>query len=472
MMSFAWLLLALVYQVQAKAVFAHFMLANSANFTKTHWEADITAAKAAHIDAFALNTAYGAANATKLLNDAFAVASDLDFKLFLSFDYSAGGWPADQVTDWLKNYTTHPAYFTDSTTKHPLVSTFEGYQATGDWSSIKSKVNVSLIPDWSTKTPAQLAALSVVDGLMSWSAWPYGSDAMNTTSDQEYMTALKAHNKAYIMPVSPWFYTDMVRYDKNWVWQGDDLWYTRWQQVIQLQPEYVEIITWNDFGESHYIGPLHENELGIFQYGGSPFNYAENYPHDGWRLTLPYVIDQFKNGSAEVEDEGVVVWYRLTPGSACPAGQTTGNTESQNQNTMPPGDVLLDKVFFSALLDEEADVAVSIGGKNQTVQWGETPKGGKGVYHGNLDMDNRTGEVVVTLSRDGKFVAQVTGESITKDCPHKLTNWNAWVGSSSTNISGNASTSRASLDKSGAGSSRGVTGLLVVLGLWMFWIAL
>lgn len=30
----------------------------------------------------------------------------------------------------------------------------------------------------------------------------------------------------------------------------------RWLEILELQPPFVEIITWNDYGESHYIGPL------------------------------------------------------------------------------------------------------------------------------------------------------------------------------------------------------------------------
>jgi hypothetical protein len=53
-----------------------------------------------------------------------------------------------------------------------------------------------------------------------------------------------------MMPVSPWFYTNLVGYDKNWAWNGDDLWYHRWQQAWYLEPEFIEIITWNDYGEA------------------------------------------------------------------------------------------------------------------------------------------------------------------------------------------------------------------------------
>jgi hypothetical protein len=51
------------------------------------------------------------------------------------------------------------------------------------------------------------------------------------------------------MPVSPWFYGNMPGYNKNWMWNNWDLWYDRWQQVLIVQPEYVQIISWNDFGE-------------------------------------------------------------------------------------------------------------------------------------------------------------------------------------------------------------------------------
>ena len=45
------------------------------------------------------------------------------------------------------------------------------------------------------------------------------------------------------------------------MWSGDSLWYDRWQQIWTVQPEFVEIISWNDYGESHYIGPLVSSKL-------------------------------------------------------------------------------------------------------------------------------------------------------------------------------------------------------------------
>jgi hypothetical protein len=66
---------------------------------------------------------------------------------------------------------------------------------------------------------------------------------MTTYVHASYNQTLTAAGKPYMMPVSPWFYTNMPGYNKNWLWQGDDFWYQRWMQVWYLQPEFVEIIS-------------------------------------------------------------------------------------------------------------------------------------------------------------------------------------------------------------------------------------
>lgn len=69
--------------------------------------------------------------------------------------------------------------------------------------------------------------------------------------------------KTYMAPISPWFYTNMPGFGKNWLWQGGTLWYDRWTQLSALtqvgkdswpgQPEYLQIISWNDYGEVSHI---------------------------------------------------------------------------------------------------------------------------------------------------------------------------------------------------------------------------
>jgi len=206
-----------------------------------------------------------------------------------------------------------------------MVSTFEGPSSSGIWPALTSQFNLFFIPDWSSLGAQAAEATGVTDGLFSWAAWPNGANDMTLDSDNSYVSAL--NGKPYMMPVSPWFYTNLPSPnfgDKNWLWRGDDLWYDRWQQVLEINPEFVEIITWNDYGESHYIGPVNTNDLGLFSAGGAPFDYAINNPHDGWRTFLPYIIDTYKNGAApSIPSEQVVSWYRLNPNEACSTGGTT-----------------------------------------------------------------------------------------------------------------------------------------------------
>ena len=75
--------------------------------------------------------------------------------------------------------------------------------------------------------------------LVSWDAWAQGAVDKTDGSDLAWQSA--AAPKAYMMPVSPWFYTNLPQYGKNWVWRGDDMWHNRWQQVLQVQPQFVEV---------------------------------------------------------------------------------------------------------------------------------------------------------------------------------------------------------------------------------------
>ncbi|EQB55726.1 hypothetical protein CGLO_04341 [Colletotrichum gloeosporioides Cg-14] len=252
---------------------------------------------------------------------------------------------------------------------------------------------------------------------------------MDTSIDASYIEFLDG--KTYMMPVSPWFYTNLPGYSKNWLWRGDDLWYDRWNQVWTIRPEYVQIISWNDFGESHYIGPLNDKAYVAFgpEKGKAPFNDAVNRPHDGWRRFLPYLIDTYKSGKAAVSEESLVSWYRLSPSRACASGGTKGNTGSQLQAEVPPETLAQDRVSFSAMLTSPADIELQIGGETTSnFEWISTPPGGVGIYHGSVPFWGRTGTVSIRLLRNDKVFTRLDGPAISSTCPHGLTNWNPWVG--------------------------------------------
>ncbi|RAK84826.1 hypothetical protein BO79DRAFT_274168 [Aspergillus costaricaensis CBS 115574] len=349
------------------------------------------------------------------LSAAFTIADSLGFRLFFSFDYAGNGpWPEDEVLDYINTCGSNSAYYQYN--GQPLVSTFEGPNNSDDWVGIKKETNCFLIPDWSSLG----AKAAMKKG---------GPQEMNTYVDASYRDYLSG--LPYMMPVSPWFYTNLPGYNKNWMWRSDNLWYDRWQEVWYLQPEFVEILTWNDYGESHYIGPIYEKALSPMHIGEAPFNYVENMPHDGWRLFLPFVIDMYKQNVTTVTQEGLVTWFRPQPIGACDGGNTTINTASQLEIKFDPASVLTDKIFLSALLGSSADISITVGGSPLSgVTWMHKPSGGVGIYHGSATYTG-TGAVVVTINRNGETIAEVTEGSISATCNDGFQNWNAWVGSAS-----------------------------------------
>jgi Glycosyl hydrolase family 71 len=386
------------------------------------WASDIAMAKAAKIDGFAMNIAAGDPNTDKVLANAYSAAGTAgDFKMFLSFDYlSMGAWDAGQVVNKINQYKSSPAQFLYQ--GKPFVSTFEGVSNTGDWAGIKGATGCFFVPDWSSLGPAGFAShLNTADGAFSWDAWPEGAKDKNADADEAWMQALGG--KPFMMPVSPWFYTNMPSWRKNWLWRGDDLWYDRWQDAVRLQPAMVEIVSWNDFGEAHYIGPIHDGAV------PDGAHYVEGMPHEGWLKFLPYYIDAYKSGnstSVEGVEEGITYWYKINPGQSGSTGGTTGNNPGHGQPVVAPQLVSQDKVFVSVLVAQPSDISVSIGGGQPTPFRAMS----SGVNHFSVPFNGQTGAVQVKVTRNGQSIVSATGPEITDSCKNGLVNWNAYVGSS------------------------------------------
>ncbi|KAG4030164.1 hypothetical protein MFRU_013g01860 [Monilinia fructicola] len=413
--------------VRSKSVFAHFKVGNTASYSIDDWEDDINQAQIAHIDAFALNIANNDSTVAAQLPTVFSIAGSKGFKLFFSFDYADNGaWLQADVISLINQYKTEAAYYFYN--GQAFVSTFEGVDNTQDWPTIIQDTGCFFIPSWSSLGAKVAMATGVPNGLFSWEAWPEGPNDMFTTTDYSYLQVLGG--KPYMMPASPWFYTNLPGYHRNWLWRGDDMWFDRWTQIWYVAPEFVEIITWNDYGECHYIGPNRAKAWSLFDssHGKAQYNYADGFPHDGWRQFLPYVIDVYKTGAAKITEEGLSVWFRPQPASGCATGGTTGNTASKLQVQYGPAEIVQDKIFFTALLGSTATLRVTVGGVDQGATWTRIPDGNAGLYHGNVTYKG-TGPVVVTVLRDGIQVAQVSGGSISTVCTDSIENWNAWVGS-------------------------------------------
>ncbi|KZV99064.1 hypothetical protein EXIGLDRAFT_726537 [Exidia glandulosa HHB12029] len=395
-----------------KAVYAHFMVGIVRNYTVADWKADMAEAKAIGIDGFALNCAPPRVDSytPDQLSFAYEAAAQSDFKVFISFDFAY--WQNDDtalITSFLANYSSHPGQATYDGGQ--IVSTFVGDSF--DWGPVKSALGSKLtaLPHLQDPIEAQNNQKSI-DGALSWLAWPtYGGNSikpgpMDTTWDEGYFKYLG--DKAYLAPVSPWFSTHFN--SKNWVFICEQLITDRWKQMLDLKPALIEIITWNDFGESHYISgpePNHDDD------GSS--EWAAGFPHDGWRSIMKVYIEAYKAGAAAptVKEDELVYWYRPTP----------KDVKCTNDTLAAPNGIeyIQDLIFVTTMLTEAGSLTVTSG-----TQAPVTVNVDAGVVTTNFTMG--VGKQSFSVTRGGATILGGDGGLDIKDSCEKY-NFNAYVGS-------------------------------------------
>lgn len=181
----------------------------------------------------------------------------------------------------------------------------------------------------------------------------------------------------------------------------------------------LQIISWNDYGESHYIGPI--RPAGIVP-GAN--RYVDNNPHDAWRDVLPYYIAQYKTGAPpSVNTDQVVFYHKPNPSTSCSDDGTVGYQPNSGDASYSIEQVSLDQISVIVLATDAADVCVQVGSNAPTALRAENA----GAHHFAVDFTGQTGSVTVTVTRNGQSVAAATGPGISTDCAGGLTNFNAIV---------------------------------------------
>ena len=140
------------------------------NFTIDDWKHDIQQAQAIGIDGFALNCAPPRIDDYTPKQLAYAAAEELDFKMFISFDFAYwSNGDTELITDIVGNYSASPAqaYYNDGA----IVSTFVGDSF--DWNAVKNALpdqKITALPN--IQDPSYVAnANTGLDGAFSWYGW-------------------------------------------------------------------------------------------------------------------------------------------------------------------------------------------------------------------------------------------------------------------------------------------------------------
>ncbi|CAM1508815.1 Fc.00g025540.m01.CDS01 [Cosmosporella sp. VM-42] len=416
-----------------RLVFCHFMIGIVGDRTSAaDFDDDMKRAKDAGIDAFALNIGVDGYT-DQQLGYAYDSAANNGMKVFISFDFN--WWsPGDAagVGRKIAQYASKAAQLKIG--DRVFASSFAGDGLDMDAMRAAAGSNVYFVPNFH---PGQ-SSPDKIDGALNWMGWDNNGNNKAPTpghtvtvadGDTTYQNWLGS--KAYLAPVSPWFSTHFgpeVSYSKNWVFPGGALIFDRWNQVLSKGFPMVEIVTWNDYGESHYVGPLNS-----IHYDDGNSKWVNDMPHDGWLdLSKPFIA-AYKAKATSVNnyitDDKIVYWYRRTLKNLdCDATDTTSGRPANNDSGnyfegRPNGyESMEDVVYVATLLKTAGNLTVTSGGQSKSFN---APAGAQ-----IFTVPAAVGKQSFSLTRGSATVFQgVSLMDISNVCPCGIYNFNAYVGS-------------------------------------------
>jgi len=300
--------------VAAGDVLVHYMVQTLSDSSKA--VEDVTRARAMGIDAFVLNVGVPGEEATwarNCISWLFSAAASTDFKLLFSLDMNQNGDPY-AFSDLINLYINHDNYFHAGPEGLPMLSTFNYTPSYGpsEWNTFRSSLasDTYFVPAFDQVTPYYSDPDTFwstwsggLDGVMSWErSWPERvSTHENISSGLDFyiLERAQAAGKDYMAALSTLQYKHVTN-GGHWFRSGDIVMPERMTQLLSLppaqRPEFVQIQTWNDAGESHYIGALHDegntDEIRLYA------NRAE-HPHVGWQPIFASFAAAWKAGAAD-----------------------------------------------------------------------------------------------------------------------------------------------------------------------------
>lgn len=391
-------------------VFAHYMTTLFAFGNNVDsYEREIRLAMDAGIDGFALNCgAWSAEPRYKRRAQMIYDAADRlggRFKLFFSADMAGKHLTPDDIRDMVTTFGKRPSQFTQD--GRIVLSTYIGDEQPPEWwrdqvlqPLASSGYPVFFVPHLRPIPRSELPTYEgikrtldqwapIIDGAFYFGA--AGQPAQLAASNAAWVRAAHEAGKIFMASVTPAYWQHRRRPYRYFADKGGEGLEQQWESIIKTQPDWVEIVTWNDYTESTYIFPegadIHPN-------------YA-TYPikdHSGYYELCKRFIQWFKTGrQPEIQRDSLYFFYRQQP----------RNQAEDSQDTIR-GDVQ-DVIHITARLTAPAQLLVQ-SGRTQTHK--DLPAGvssvtapfSPGRQHFELVRDGRK-----ILEKDGPAIREVNG---------------------------------------------------------------
>ena len=432
-----------------RMVFAHYMLTNqdyqgdsdpAQELKIAAYQREIREAQAAGIDGFALNAGgwlretYYIRYAAQMFEAALRLHSG--FHLMFSADMCCGNG-IDDVEDMMRRFAGNPRYadvyfrYRDrfvlttfagdklgvsawkqiredlASGKHPSVESEPAVLTVASAAPSNARLPIFFVPAffWGGELPARAAIRegldawsSTVDGAFYWGiAGVPGSGAAldQLPSSNSYATVLHSAGKLYMAPICLRFWG--ANANRYYEYSGAAGMRAMWMDAIQVShPEWVEIITWNDFIEGSYVSPIDDPN----KYPGANFLDSTGVPrstlgyfhsHAAATALLRFFIEWYKSGVEPAIHEDAVYYFYRTQALAHDAA-----TPPVAHKYGP----VADELYITANLTAPADLQVRSGGRSVVLH---LPRGSSDAH-----TPLQTGAAPsLTLTRHGSAVGSV-----------------------------------------------------------------
>jgi hypothetical protein len=239
----------------------------------------------------------------------------------------------------------------------------------------------------------------ILDGLFCFQAAGELEDTI--AANAQYAYVVNQAGKTSMASVYPnyWGYKQYSvgrRYYESLGGEGLEL---QWDQLLGYAPDWVEIVTWNDFHESTYVSPV----VNPGQYFGELLSPRRN-THAGYLEFCKYYITWFKSGYApSIDRDALFYFYRIQPKSLVITNDIPVTWISS---------YVQDELFLTTMLKSPAKLVVNSGGVQ--TEYDQTP----GISH--IRVPFQPGAQVFQLWRNGNELGQINAAQITTS----LTNYN------------------------------------------------
>jgi glucan endo-1,3-alpha-glucosidase len=358
-------------------VFAHYMVCFAAQGERVDdYKREIREAQAAGIDGFALNCGawHNEPHYPRRTKAIYQAAQELEtgFKLFFSVDFAGlkrhpPGEFESYVLDMVRTYGHHPNQLkVDGRT---VVSTFAGEQGI-DWrrdilAPLKAtghdvflvpffypRPRVTELPDEATVREHYRKWADRVDGMFYFGG--AGTAQQLADSNAAYARVLHEAGKVCMCSFTPMYWGAAQpgrRYYETCGGEGVEL---QWKSILREQPDWVEIVTWNDFNES-YICPV----IAPGQSDGTrptkriPDCLKSRSSHAGYLELSRYYMEWYRSGRQPPLKDALFWFYRVHPKDAVAADDRPVKSLH--------GDVQ-DVLYVSAMMTAPAELHVTSGG--------------------------------------------------------------------------------------------------------------